>query len=54
MYVLDCMYCKTKDLKDDFVQSKDDFYISRIKFSKDADSKDDLNRYSDYWNADVV
>ena len=27
-----CMYWKTTDLKDDFVQSTDDFYISRIKF----------------------
>ena len=38
------MYCKTIDLNDDFVQSKDDFYISRIKFLEDAESKDDLNR----------
>ena len=48
------MYCKTTDLKDDFVQSKDNFYISRIEFLKDAESKDDLNRYNDYWNTDAV
>ena len=29
-----CVYCKTTDLKDDFVQSKDDIYISRIDFWK--------------------
>ena len=38
------MYWKTTDLKDDFVQSTDDFYISRIKCMEDAESKDDLNR----------
>ena len=39
-----CMYWKTTDLKDDFVQSKDNIYISRIEFLEDAESKDDFNR----------
>ena len=38
------MYWKTTDLKDDFVQSKDNFYISRIKFLEDTESKDNLNK----------
>ena len=38
-----CMYWKTTDFKDDFVQSKDDIYISRIGFLEDAESKDDFN-----------
>ena len=48
------MYWKTTDLKDDFVQSTDDFYISRIKFLEDAESKDDINKKDDCWNADAV
>ena len=28
--------------KDDFVQSKDDIYISRIEFLEDVQSKDDI------------
>ena len=28
--------------KDDFVQSEDDIYISRIEFLEDADSNDDI------------
>ena len=28
--------------KDDFVQSNDDIYISRIEFLEDADSNDDI------------
>ena len=38
------MYWKTTDLKDDFEQSTDDFYISCIKFLEDAENKDDLNK----------
>ena len=37
------MYWKTIELKDDIVHSKDDIYISRIKFLEDAESKDDLD-----------
>ena len=37
------MYWKTTELKDDIVHSKDNFYISLIKFLEDAESKDDLN-----------
>ena len=48
------MYWKTTDLKDDFVQSTDDFYISRIKFLEDAESKDHINKKDDCWNADAV
>ena len=36
------MYWKTTDLKDDFVQSKDNFYISRIKFLEDTRVKTTL------------
>ena len=49
-----CMYCKTTDLKDDFVQSKDDFYISGMKFLEDAESKDDIYRWDDCGKADAV
>ena len=38
-----CMYWKTTDLKDEFVKSKDDIYISHIEFLEDAESKDDFN-----------
>ena len=48
------MYCKTTDLKDDFVQSKDDFYISGMKFLEDAESKDDIYRWDDCGKADAV
>ena len=37
------MYWKTIELKDDIVHSKDDIYISCIKFLEDAESKDDLD-----------
>ena len=36
------MYLKTTDLKDDFVQSKDDIYISHIEFLEDAESTDNI------------
>ena len=37
------MYWKTTELKDDIDHSKDNLYISHIKFLEDAESKDDLN-----------
>ena len=59
-----CMYWKTTDLKDDFVQSTDNFYISRIKFFwKTPRVKTTLinkmtagtqMQYSTVWNAGIL
>ena len=44
----------TIDLKDDFVQSKDDFYISCMQFLEDAENKDDIYRSDDCGKANTV
>ena len=43
------MCWKTKELKDDIVYSKDDFYKLSLYYMEDAETKDDIAVYEDYY-----